>query len=195
MATIELPRFLSDLDRCERAVPLPLLCGQLRDLSLGDDELRRYVRFGDDGYRRNLVRLGPGYVALVLCWRPGQASPIHDHLGSACGVRVLEGVATETRYRREASGELVEIERHVHPANGVCGSYDADIHTISNGQSEGRNLITLHVYTPPMRQFRAYSLGRPEIRLCEDQEVLAEERRLAASRGVRSPEATAGPAA
>jgi len=195
MATIELPQLFSELDRCERAVPLPLLCDRLRDLELRADTLVKHVRYGDGGYRRNLVRLGPGYVALVLCWRPGQASPIHDHLGSACGVRVLEGVATETRYRREKSGKLIEIGRNEHPRDSVCGSYDADIHTVSNRQPDGQNLVTLHVYTPPMRRFRAYCLKSPEITLCQDREVLAEEARRAARRRPRPAESVPGPAA
>ena len=68
-----------------RAVPtLAELFRQLRLHPPGLDELRGFVRFDDAHYQRVLVSESPLYRALVLCWQPGQCSPIHDHSGSAC---------------------------------------------------------------------------------------------------------------
>ncbi len=43
-------------------------------------------KFSDLTYARNMLAKSPWYQLLVLCWRGGQCSPIHDHEGSACGV-------------------------------------------------------------------------------------------------------------
>jgi len=172
-----LAKLFRELDSCANAVPLDMLCERLRGADLRIDDVCAWVRFEDGCYCRNLVHLGPGYVALVLCWRVGQASPIHDHRGSACGLRVLQGTATEKRYRREPDGALVFTGASSYAEGQVCGTYDVDIHTMLNDQPAGRDLVTLHVYTPPMRKYHAYSLDSPEIRLCTDREVVAEEQR------------------
>jgi cysteine dioxygenase len=178
---MQMPSALVDLfrglDSCRDAVPLDMLCERIRSVSLELDDVRPWIRFGDDGYRRNLVQLGPGYVALVLCWRSGQASPIHDHHGSACALQVLAGTATERRYRREPDGRLILTATARYEEGEICGTYDADIHTMLNEEPHGTDLVTLHVYTPPMRSYRAYSLDSREVRVCGDQEVLAEDRR------------------
>jgi cysteine dioxygenase len=165
------------LDACPDAVPLDLLCERIRAAGLTLDDVRDWVRFGDEGYCRNLVELGPGYVALVLCWRAGQASPIHDHRGSACALQVLAGTATERRYVRHPDGSLELTATNRYVEGQICGTYDADIHTMVNEQPAGKDLVTLHVYTPPMRRYHAYSLDSREVRVCADQEVLTEERR------------------
>ncbi|MBK8271190.1 MAG: hypothetical protein IPK83_23895 [Planctomycetes bacterium] len=40
----------------------------------------------------------------------------------------------------------------------VCGSQDADIHQISNLQPGSADLVTLHVYSPPLMVMGTYSL-------------------------------------
>ncbi|KAJ1931047.1 hypothetical protein EC988_009921, partial [Linderina pennispora] len=47
-------------------------------------------------YTRNLVDDGNGkYNLLVLVWGEGQASPIHDHAGSHCMMKLLDGELQE----------------------------------------------------------------------------------------------------
>ncbi|CAM9292350.1 unnamed protein product [Pylaiella littoralis] len=40
----------------------------------------------------------PGFDLLLLCWRPGGASVIHDHPKAGCWVKMLTGELKETRY-------------------------------------------------------------------------------------------------
>jgi cysteine dioxygenase len=127
-----------------------------------------------------VIRVGSGYAALILCWQPRQASPIHDHHGSACGVRVLEGAVTEVKYARSADGKLTESGTKRYEVGRVCGSFDTDIHTIQN--REKTNLVTLHIYTPPMTRYRVYSLSRAEPEWFRDVETLEAQRALAAQR-------------
>jgi cysteine dioxygenase len=101
---------------------------------------------------------GSVYHALVLCWRAGQRSPIHDHRGSSCGVRVIEGVATETGFERTSEGLIYPTHTRSLETGAVCGSYDDGIHQVSNLQPAGRNLITLHIYSPPLLRMGMYSL-------------------------------------
>lgn len=137
---------------------MPQLTAMLDDLEVEVDDLAEYVRFSERAYRRNLVRAGDSYNLLVLCWRNGQRSPIHDHKGSSCGVRVLEGTMTETLFDFAPNGHVrARFSRDLLPGN-VCGSEDTDMHQISNLQGGMADLVTLHVYSPPLLVMGTYSM-------------------------------------
>ena len=157
-----LQEFLTSLDFYTHRVPLAELTRRLEDLSVSLEELHDYLIFNREHYRRNLLRSSPAYHALVLCWRAGQRSPIHDHNGSSCAVRVLKGVATETQFEQTREGLIYPTLTRKMPAGTVCGSQDNDIHQMSNLQSE-LDLITLHVYSPPLLVMGKYSLTDSEI--------------------------------
>jgi cysteine dioxygenase len=152
-----LTELFKELDRHGERVPLGWLAGRLRALEIDWAELEPYVKFSLDTYRRNLLRAGPAYHALLLCWRNGQRSPIHDHFGSSCAVRVLRGTCTETIFQRTESGHVYPTETHKLPEGFCCGSQDRDIHQISNIEPAG-DLVTLHVYSPPLLVMGKYSL-------------------------------------
>lgn len=163
-----LSEFLTELDLHEDRVPLDLLVDRLRDLEIDIDMVQEYARFGETRYRRNLMHAGNGFHALILCWRNGQRSPIHDHTGSSCGVRVLQGTVTETIFDRAPNGMVVPRSSSTLAEGEVCGSEDADIHQVSNLQSGGRDLVTLHVYSPPLITMNTYSLHSAEVRQFTD---------------------------
>ncbi|MEM7622831.1 MAG: cysteine dioxygenase family protein [Planctomycetota bacterium] len=112
--------------------------------------------FSERGYQRNRIMTGDGYEALLMCWRPGQESPVHDHAGSLCGVRVLRGTCVEVRYERDIEGNCREIGTSRYRAGSVCVSFDADTHKIANDAAGGCDLVTLHVYTPPLVSMKTY---------------------------------------
>jgi cysteine dioxygenase len=145
------------LDSLTDRADLDELTAELRDLEVGD-QLRSYYRFLSNGYARNLIREGPFYMALALCWKNGQRSPIHDHAGSSCGVRVLRGVATETRFEFTPSGYVYATGSHNYGPGSVLGSQDSDLHQVSNLQAGDADLVTLHVYSPSLLRMGTYSL-------------------------------------
>jgi cysteine dioxygenase len=146
------------LDGLQARAPLQRLVAELDELRVGCDELREHVRFSDQQYARNLVCKGPWYQLLVLCWGNGQRSPIHDHAGSTCGVRVLRGVMTETTFAFTANGHVKAIGSRDLAEGAVCGTQDDDLHQISNLQAGDADLVTLHVYTPPLVWMGTYSM-------------------------------------
>ena len=146
------------LDRLTGRAPLGELTAEMAGLEIDCALLATFIRFSDRGYARNLVRAGPWYNALVLCWKNGQRSPIHDHKGSSCGVRVLRGTLTETLFELTPNGHVkATFSRDLLPG-GVIGSEDTDIHQISNLQLGDADLVTLHVYSPPLLWMGTYSL-------------------------------------
>ncbi len=178
---MNLPEFFTSLASYPDRVPIDRLVELIRQLDVTLADVASHVAFDDEHYKRNVLKVGPGYAALVLCWKPGQASPIHDHRGSACGVLVLDGVVTETKYERGDDGMLRETATGTLAVGDVCGSCDTDIHIVRNDE-EQRDLVTLHVYTPPLRDIHVYRLDSTEVETCTDVETLEAQRRLAASK-------------
>jgi cysteine dioxygenase len=149
----------AELDRRDAPFSRAHLIEELRRLTISADDLGPYVRFGRFAYRRNEIHRGLTYQALVLCWRSGQRSPIHDHRGSACAVRVIEGIAAETVFERSPCGLVYPTHSLWHAAGSVSGKSDDDIHQMGNLQPTGQDLITLHVYSPMLTKMRVYTLG------------------------------------
>ena len=161
-----LTQFLSILDTFQDRIPLHQLQQLLQEASISIQDVHAQVVFRSEKYQRNLLQAGPQYYALVLCWQSGQTSPIHDHRGASCGVKVLHGNATETRFQREADGMLTPTGTVCFSTGMVCGSADADIHQIRNTSPE--NLVTLHVYSPFLNNVHIFSRESPAVQLFTD---------------------------
>lgn len=146
------------LDSLQARASIETLRRLLDETKLTVDDVRDFVVFADDHYRRNLVCMGRWYEILVICWRSGQRSPIHNHAKSTCGLKVLAGACTETIFDRAACGQVVARRSTELPAGYVTASQDGDTHQVSNLQAAGDNLVTLHIYSPPLRTMQKFSI-------------------------------------
>ncbi|PNH12658.1 Cysteine dioxygenase type 1, partial [Tetrabaena socialis] len=63
---------------------------------------RQYAEWGDHSYLRHLLWCDEEFEVMVLCWKPGQASRVHNHADSHCWLAVLDGKVHEQQYRRIA---------------------------------------------------------------------------------------------
>ncbi len=153
----DLRAFLETMDQFDQPIPIKDLQIAMQKLTFSVDDVREFAEFCSTSYQRNLIHTGPQYQALLICWKSGQRSTIHDHRGSACGVRIVDGSLMETVYEMTPDGHVYPTMSHEASKGYVCASLDMDIHQISNLQPEGNDLVTLHVYSPPMREFGAYS--------------------------------------
>lgn len=144
----------------DRGTPIPLkdLLGALGSLDITREDVAEAVRFDPRAYQRIVIHHGTHFEALVLCWQSGQGSPIHDHAGSSCAVKIVEGCATETTYRRSPSGQLYPSQSRSYKQGSVTGCHDEGTHQVANLQPAGQGLITLHVYSPPPREWSYYRL-------------------------------------
>jgi cysteine dioxygenase len=156
------------LDRFDGQLPLRAILDWFGEVPLSIEDVISYLTFRPERYVRNRLHDGPAYQALVLCWRNGQRSPIHNHRGSHCGVKVLHGVATETIFTRAPNGLVLPVESRDLPPGHTCASSDDDIHQVSNLQAGGADLVTLHIYSPPLLRMEMFSLDTPCVREWDD---------------------------
>ncbi len=130
----------------------------LDEANLTVEDVRDFVDFDSTNYRRNLVTMGPWFEILVICWRSGQRSPIHNHAASTCGLKVLQGVCSETIFSRSKCGQVVALNTRELTTGHVCASQDDDTHQVSNLEPRGNDLVTLHIYSPPLRAMKKFSI-------------------------------------
>lgn len=142
----------------ESTLPLDSLKQLLDQLDMPLESIDQSLVFNNEKYQRNLLRRRDNYEALLLCFEAGQRTPIHDHAGCECGVRVIAGEGIETIFERSPDGWLYATGSSTLPSGGVTGSADMDIHQLSNLQSQGGRLITLHVYSPPLGEVGNYCI-------------------------------------
>ena len=157
-ATEKLEPLITYLDGLTARAPVEQVEARMRDAEVTLDDVSEFVRFGERNYLRNLMKDGSWYHLLVMCWRSGQRSPIHNHDRSTCGLRVLTGVATETSFEVTPSGLVKAVSSEDLHDGGVVVTQDSLIHQVSNLQEPGKDLVTLHVYSPPLLRMDTYSL-------------------------------------
>jgi DMSO/TMAO reductase YedYZ molybdopterin-dependent catalytic subunit len=162
------------LDSLNERPPLDELKQHIAGLDIAIADVADFVRFSDQAYRRNLVRAGDWYNVWVMCWKNGQRSPIHDHPNSACVVRVLRGTLTETRFVFAPNDDVKAVDSRDLESGGICATHDDDLHQVSNLQADSADLVTLHVYVPPLLRMNTFRLTSPE----RGEDIWLEERQV-----------------
>lgn len=124
-----------------------LVADQLRLHMPGPDILTPEQRDGDPaGYCCHLLHAEPdgSFSVTALVWRPGQVTPIHDHV-TWCVFGVIQGAEHEERYVLLDDGWLEQDGVSVNAAGDVTSlAPPGDIHRVRNVGTQ--TAISLHVY-------------------------------------------------
>lgn len=150
----ELVRYLDGLSG---RADLRVLAKMLGGMKTTRADLDAWCQFGTRGYRRNTIKRTRWYELLALCWRSGDCTPIHDHAGCSCAFKLMQGVGTEIRYRVTDSGLVCPTAVVEMSPNYICAAEDADIHQVANTQPPGKELVTMHIYSPPIELMTTYT--------------------------------------
>jgi predicted metal-dependent enzyme (double-stranded beta helix superfamily) len=105
-------------------------------------------RTGDrDKYKTEVLHLEPDgtFSIVALVWRPGQVTPIHDHV-TWCVFGVIQGMEYEEVFELDEQGtRLVEAGHRVNTTGDVSGfAPPGDIHRVRNVGD--LTAISIHVY-------------------------------------------------
>jgi cysteine dioxygenase len=171
---LTLDRFIFETNRAGTTrMPLDEFVALARRLDLDEALVASHMRFRDEHYARNLVCRTPQFELLVLCWKPGQASTIHDHAGSLNVTRAYSGSLTSRQFRRRsggpgvvevggaAAGELPDgpvelVSEEVLAGSGAAIVDRGEIHQLAN--ESDLDLVTVHLSAPPLQDIVVYSL-------------------------------------
>ena len=135
----------------------------IAEAQVTEEDLRPYRGFKPGTYARHRVFRNEFAELLVLCWRSGQRTPIHDHNGSHGAVRVCEGVMWETMFALDDARKLYYRSAREWNSGQITGADVPDIHQLGNPEVSGQNLVTLHLYAPPLGVLNTYKVGSSEV--------------------------------
>jgi len=156
---------ISKLEAVDIAPSLAQIYQWLETTDVSTAELQPYIGFKEGNYWRHRVCRNKFVEMLVLCWRPGQRTPIHDHNGSHGGVKICQGIMWETTFSFDPVVGLEYRGGRELKSGSVTGSDVPDIHQLGNPDVSGLDLITLHVYAPPLGVLHTYKPGSAKIDL------------------------------
>ncbi len=63
------------------------------------EEILPYAHWSDEHYTRNCIIREDNFELILLCWEPGQGTPVHCHGGEECWVYVVQGKIEESHYQ------------------------------------------------------------------------------------------------
>lgn len=155
----KLAELIGYLDSLSARADLAVLEKLLGRVQVTRADIAAACTFGVNGYRRNTISRSDWYELLALCWRSSHCTPIHDHKGSSCAFKVVEGTGTEIRFTTTPSGLVCPVATNQMSPGYICAARDADIHQVANMQAQGTDLITLHIYSPPIVKMCTYQFA------------------------------------
>jgi len=152
-----------ELDASRGEPSLTQLADALAAAKLTVADVAAYVKETPGVYHRASVVRREHYELLILTWLPGQGSAPHDHSGSISAMLVLQGEALEGSWRIAPDGYAELAYETVVRQGEMTAWQDAGVHTVRNVATSAEAMISVHIYAPPLREFRRFVL-RPEPR-------------------------------
>lgn len=137
----------------------------VRRVGLSLPDVAQYVHFSDASYHRETIFQSDQFQVLVISWKPGQSSPIHNHRGSMCCVQVMQGTAIETTYTMSHDGRF-SCCCESQAVGDVFAGEDLDIHAVANLPKSTIGLVTLHVYRPALTRMELFEIAGDRLVPC-----------------------------
>lgn len=138
----------------------------LRRAHLDLQEVAPYVEPRVDSYARRCVVRREDYEVLVLTWTPAQGSVAHDHSGSLCGLKVVQGRLTEELFSESADGRVRKTTKTRIGPEQIIVDPGVLVHALTNEAGSPEVLVTVHIYSPPLPEVRRYAVAdSPEPKL------------------------------
>ena len=169
--SLSLQTLVKELESQRSTPSLDQIYNWLEASQISSEELQPYIGFKDGNYWRHRVFRNDFVEMLVLCWLPGQRTPIHDHNGSHGGVKIHRGVLWETTFNYDAVSGLKYKSAREYPPGAITGSNVPDIHQLGNPDVSDQDLVTIHVYAPPLGVLHTYKPGSAQVDLYRPEDL------------------------
>lgn len=127
----------------------------VRSINIASSAFEPFCSWSNESYTRNCIVENERFELILLCWEEGQLTPIHDHGGEECWVRIIQGDFKETIYQEDETGILNVVKSTFSKPNDICYMVDFmgyhRLENINNGRS-----MSLHLYAKPIRNCKLF---------------------------------------
>lgn len=122
----------------------------LYSMNLSLEAFEPYCSWSEESYMRNCIFENKDFELILLCWEKNQITPIHNHGGEECWVKVLEGEFRECIYQEDQDGKLQKIKSVISKAEDISYMIDfMGFHSLEN--LSAKRSMSLHLYAKPIR--------------------------------------------
>lgn len=128
----------------------------VKDMHISADELKPYAFWSEDFYTRNCIARTDDYELLLLCWEPGQTTPIHCHGGQECWVYLVQGLLEEIRYDLEENSNELSRQNKMRLKEEQFSYMNDDMGLHSLENISQRSAMSLHLYMNPIDECRIF---------------------------------------
>lgn len=115
-----------------------------------------FTHWDSEHYTRNCIDRTDDYELILLCWEPGQETPIHGHGGEECWVYALQGTILEHRQEWDAAHQKLETVETAQMKAGDISYMDDNMGFHSLHNTGGTRAMTLHLYMNPIDRCRVF---------------------------------------
>lgn len=132
--------------------------------------LAPWVAFDPARYARRRLYRDESFELLLLCWDRGQATPVHDHDGQRCWMKIVKGELHIEELEREepvADGLARETGTALlHPAREFTAGAGRTVaeaegeERIHRVAANSRRSLSLHLYSRPLDSFLVFDPQR-----------------------------------
>ncbi|PQJ82972.1 hypothetical protein BTO16_04860 [Polaribacter glomeratus] len=127
----------------------------IHSVKLSSENFEKYISWSDECYTRNCIVDNEKFELILICWCKGHSTPIHDHDGEECWVKVITGEFKESIYKENESGGLDIVKTAISKPNQVTYMKDfMGFHSLEN--LSDKKSISLHLYAKPIRKCRIF---------------------------------------
>ncbi|EGC33252.1 hypothetical protein DICPUDRAFT_154741 [Dictyostelium purpureum] len=124
------------------------------------NDWKEYVFYCPYSYSRNLIAKTELFELMVICWRRGQPSPIHNHENQRCWMGCVKGQLEETYYvfrdTKCTRGKGLLEQSYTHPIDNGSVGYITDEIAFHRMQSIAEETISIHLYSKPITECNIY---------------------------------------
>jgi len=146
---------VQDLLSCMASLNKSQFNACINAVDLSGCDFEPYGSWSDVHYTRNCLYCDEQYEVILLCWEKGQFTPIHDHGGEECWVKIISGSLEETIYKPNDLGEPTLIKNSVAHAGHTTYMIDfMGCHRLKNVGNE--RAMALHIYAKPISRCNIY---------------------------------------
>lgn len=127
----------------------------IHSIKLPSSAFENYCSWSNECYTRNCIIDNEKFELILICWCEGHRTPIHDHGGEECWVKVIEGEFKETIYKQNEAGELNFVKSSISKSNEITYMKDfMGFHRLEN--LSNKRSISLHLYAKPIRKCKMF---------------------------------------
>ena len=121
----------------------------LKSMEIDTDEFDEFVTWEGDNYTRNSIYRSEEFELILLCWNPGDETPIHSHDGQKCWVYQVSSTIEEERYEKDSHGNPSLTHKQSLEEGALTYMDDRMGYHVLANRSE-RRASTLHLYMRPI---------------------------------------------